>query len=341
MATALAVGLGLGAAPLPAQETHLVVVAGLGGGESYTEAFTSWALELRRAAVERYGVAPENVTVLAEDPGADPALAGESRRDDVEAALRALAGRAGPEDRALVVFIGHGSTRNDEARINLPGPDLTATGLAPLLDAVTVSHLAVVNTASASGPWVDVLAAPGRTVITATRTAGERNETRFGEHFSAAWSADAADLDKDGAVSLLEAFTYAYRETDRFYSEANRLKTEHAVLDDDGDGEGTEEPGADETDGILAATFTLGPGPDRAAVAERTSSGAEVPASAAGDSVLVRLYEERAALEDRVAELRRRSSEMDPETYEARLEELLVELALKGREIRASEGGGQ
>lgn len=122
---------GSSSAPLAAQETHLVVVAGLGGGERYTEAFTSWALELRRAAVERYGVEPANVTVLAENPDADPALAGESRRDDVEAALRALASRAGPEDRALVVFIGHGSTRNDEARINLPGPDLTAMGLAP------------------------------------------------------------------------------------------------------------------------------------------------------------------------------------------------------------------
>lgn len=340
-ATAALVSALLAAGPLAGQETHLLVVAGLGGGESYTEAFTAWALELRRAAVERHGVPAGQVTVLAEVPGADPALSGESRRDDVEAALSALARRAGPDDRVMVVFIGHGSTRNGEARINLPGPDLTAADLAPLLDAVDAGHVAVVNTASASGPWVGALSRPGRTVVTATRTAGERNETRFGEYFSDAWSEDAADLDKDGLVSLLEAFTFAAAETRRFYDEADRLMTEHAVLDDDGDGEGTETPSADAPDGALAATFTLAAAP-RGAVASGPDAapGSAVPDEAAGDSVLVRLYGERATLQEQVAELRRRRGELDPETYEARLEDLLVQVALKTREIRAREGGG-
>jgi hypothetical protein len=338
-AAALAAAVGIGS-PLEAQASHLVIVAGLGGGPDYTAAFTEWALELRRAAVERYGVPPEHVTVLAEEPGADPALEGESRREGVEAALATLAERSGPDDRVLVVFIGHGSTRNGQARINLPGPDMTAAEISPLLDAVSASHLAVVNTASASGPWVETLARPGRTVIAATRTAGERNETRFGDYFSSAWSEDNADVDKDGGVSLLEAFTWAYRETDRFYDEADRLKTEHAVLDDDGDGRGTETPTAEAADGALAATFTLGAplaGAGRAGAAAGGGDAAPPPATA--DSVLVRLYAERSALEDRVAELRRQRDELDPERYEARLEELLVEIALKTREIRAREGG--
>jgi hypothetical protein len=48
-----------------------------------------------------------------------------------------------------------------------------------------------------------------------------------------------ADLDKDGQTSLLEAFLTASNSVDEFYAAAGRLITEHALLDDNGDGLGT------------------------------------------------------------------------------------------------------
>ena len=48
---------------------------------------------------------------------------------------------------------------------------------------------------------------------------------------------DGADLDKDERVSMLEAFTFARAEVGRVYERDNRLLTEHAMLDDDGDGD--------------------------------------------------------------------------------------------------------
>ncbi len=318
--------------PTAAQEAHLLVVVGIGGDPEYSARFLEWGTTLRTAAIERYGLPPERAVLLAEDPTMAEGITGPSRRDDVEAALHDLAQRVGPEDRLMLVLIGHGSFRGDEANFNLPGPDLPASELGLLLDALPTSRIAVVNTASASGPYIEALAAPGRIVITATASGGERNETQFGGFFVAAWSGDDADLDKNGSVSLLEAFQYADSETERYYEERNLLPTEHAMLDDDGNGQGSQIPGTD--DGMLAAGFTLGLPGARSVVA--TASG-PIPTSA--DSVLTRMYQERAQLEGRVADLRRRSSSMEPEAYQRELEDLLIELALKSREIRAREGG--
>ena len=58
------------------------------------------------------------------------------------------------------------------------------------------------------------------------------------------------------------------------------------------------------------------------------------------DPVLKGLYQEKAALEQRIEELRAIKDQMEEERYETSLEDLLVELALKNREIRAREGGG-
>lgn len=321
------------AAPVAAQDTHLLVIVGIGGDPEYKQQFLDWGTTLRSAAMEGYGLPAERAVLLSEDPDMSPAASGDSRRESIEAELAGLATRVGSEDRVLIVLIGHGSFRGGAATFNIPGPDLPAPELGELLDALPTSRVALVNTSSASGPYVEALSAPGRTVITATASGNERNVTQFGGYFVEAWSGDTADLDKNGVVSLLEAFQYARVETARFYEEQNLLLTEHALLDDDGDAEGAREPSIDTSDGAVAAAFTLGV-PGRASSRAGTDS---TPTS--DDPELNRLYQERADLEGRVAELRRLRDAMDPEVYERELEELLVDLALKNREIRAREGG--
>jgi hypothetical protein len=333
LATAMLAG-GMGAGALTpratgAQEVHVLTVIGLGGDPDYREAFLQWGLRIRTAVLERFGLPQENVTLLSEAPEMDPAVAGRSDREGVESAVAELARRAGPNDRVLVVLIGHGSYRAGEARFNLPGPDLDAREWGDLLTALGDRPVALVNTTSSSGPFVEATAAPNRTVITATKTGGERNETQFARFFAEALEGDAADLDKDGMLSLLEAFTYTRAEIARWYQEENLLLTEHALLDDNGDGEGSEEPSRDGPDGAVAAFFRLVP-----------STLVMAAPEVMGDSVLVRLMNERTALEARVAQLRARRDEMDREDYESQLEDLLVEIALKSREIEARGGGG-
>ncbi|MGD2069221.1 MAG: hypothetical protein PVI57_11155, partial [Gemmatimonadota bacterium] len=239
LALAMAVLLAAGGRAY-AQDVHLVLVTGLGGDPAYTETFHDWASTFRRGALEA-GVRPERIAWFAEDPDRAPdAITGRSTLENLEAHLERLASAAGRDDRVLLVLIGHGTSRNEEARFNLPGPDLTGAALADLLGAFGTRTVAVVNTAPSSGPWIQALAGPDRIVVTATKTARERNETQFGGFFARAFRGQEADLDKDERVSLLEAFRFTAREVERHYEEQGLLLTEHAVLEDDGDGRGTE-----------------------------------------------------------------------------------------------------
>src|SRR4029078_11385162 len=113
------------------------------------------------------------------------------------------------------------------------------------------------------------VAAKGRMVVTATRNGQETNATRFTGFFIAALNATDADTDQDGHTSVLEAFAYAIRLTDDVYKRAGRLTTEHARLDDNGDGVGHEKVEAG--DGLLArATYLDSLSVDEAAASAAT-----------------------------------------------------------------------
>jgi hypothetical protein len=177
-----------------------------------------------------------------------------------------------------------------------------------------------VNTASASGSFIPALAGKDRVVIAATRTDGERNQTRFPEFFVEAYATDAGDIDKDGRISILEAFTWARRRVVESYERDGQLLTEHAVLDDDGDGKGTDAPGEPSADGALARTMFMTAA--TAAAAEQTV-----------DPELRALIERQKTLEGRIAALRAAKGTMEAAQYERDLEQLLVELAQTTRAI--------
>jgi hypothetical protein len=275
---------------------------------------------------EKLGVPAANIVYLAEEtPPAEGYTVGISKKEDVERVLTDLSSRSAPDDLILVLLIGHGSAQGGEPRFNLPGPDLTGKDFAQLLDKFPSQRVALVNAASASGDFVAALSKKNRVVVTATRSGGEKNETVFAGYFVAAYSADVADADKDGKVSLLEAFDYARREIARFYESERRLQTEHAMLDDDGDGQGTREPNQATNDGAVARRFVIG-------------GAAGAPFAATGDSTLAPLYAEVRKLEGDIAALRARKDAMKPEAYDSQLEELLVRLAEKNQVIRDAAG---
>ena len=319
------------AASLEAQQTHLLMVVGLSGGAPYKERFQGWAASIREAAVDRLGIPEANFIWLSEDPAAAPGQIKERATvSSVRAALDGVAQRAGDADRLVVVLIGHGTERAGKPLFNLAGPDLSPTDLDLMLDQIAPRRVAVVNTGSSSGSFITELSGPGRTIITATRSGRENNETWFAGFFAEALSEDGADLDKDGRISLLEAFEYSRLEVARYFDENQLLATEHALLDDDGDGQGTREPGPDTKDGLLARTFYVG----------GSATEAAAQAAAGDDPALQKLLQERARLEEQIAALRTRKDEMEAAAYELELEGLLVELALASRSIREYGGGG-
>jgi hypothetical protein len=301
--------------------THVLLITGLSGEPRFAAAFHSEAASIYDAAKARWVRSDSSLMYLAEDPAQDPArITGRATRDGVATAIARLGTRSTPGDVVLIVLIGHGSGQGPDSRLNLPGPDATAadfaTWFAPLAGRIVV----LVNASSASGDFVPVLSAKDRVIVTATKSAMERNETTFGEYFAKALASESADADRDGRVTLLEAFDYARREVARGYETKNLLATEHALLDDDGDGKGSTAPGGAQGDGAVARTVGF---------------GITAPST---DPRVAALVLERRALEGQVDALRRRKAGMDSTAYERELERLLLEIATKSAAIRAATG---
>jgi hypothetical protein len=189
---------------------------------------------------------------------------------------------------------------------------------------MAVKQVVFVNTASSSAPFLAELAAPGRIVVTATRTGNERFATLFGGYFVDALMSDAADADKNRRISVLEAFNAAKLEVARAYEREGIMLTEHPLLDDAGSGKGTGDPTADGAFGRVASIVTLG----NPAAAEPLPD----------DPKLRALHVERRDLEKRVDTLKMLKGGMDPAKYASELERLLTELAVKSRQIREAEG---
>ena len=290
-------------------EVHVLVVTGVAGDDEHAGQFHRWASALLDAAIA-HGVPADNVVYLADRSQADPRMRGRSSRANVEHAFEELSATQ-PDDEVIVVLIGHGSFDGRSAAFNLPGPDLTAEDYARLLQKIRSQHVAFVDTSSSSGAFLTPLAGPGRVIVTATKTGGERNETRFPEFFAEAFTSDAADKDHDGRVTLLEAFDYARGKVTEAYQKGGLVQTEHPALED----------GAD---GAFAATMTLG--------------ASSALAATAGDPALKTLLDERHQLELRVAALRQRKGSMPQAEYDAELERLLLDLATKTRAIQQLQG---
>ena len=87
-------------------------------------------------------------------------------------------------------------------------------------------------------------AKPGRVCITATDALPELSETVFPYHFVRAFADPKADADEDGLLSVLEIFNYSKTQVKAFFDEKKLLLTEHALLDDNGDGIGHRDPSA-------------------------------------------------------------------------------------------------
>ena len=300
-------GLMLALAPLApltlaAQQTHVLMVAGLSGDPVFKSRFTSAVTAIHTAVQARWGVSDSSLIALTED---STAFNGRSTRENIGKAFLSLSRRVQPGDVLLVVLVGHGSGEGANSKVNLPGPDAAAGEYAGWLSPFAKQQVVFVNAATGSGDFVPVLSAPGRIVVTATRSAVERNESEFLQHFARALTTDDADANKDGRLSVLEVFQFARTEVAKSYAANNRMLTEHAVL----------------SDSVSAMRVAFG-----------TSGKASDPKVAA-------LMAERQALESQVAALRARKAAMDEGSYQAELERLLLAIAERTAAIKAAGGG--
>ena len=296
---------------LPAHATvYYVAVGGLGGEPDYEQRFAALIKDVEKILKESSG----NVKVYA--------LSGsDATRAHITEVMGQVASEAKPDDDFLLFLVGHGTFDGVEYKINLPGPDLSGAELAALCDKIPAKRQLVVNTTSASGGALAALEKPGRGVISATKSGTEKNATVFARYWVEALRDSNADVDKNEAISALEAFQYATKKTADFYESQKRLATEHAVFDDTGKSpEGVRTASTEGGgEGLLLSSFTL----VRIGAAQR----------AAADPAKRDLLDKKEELERKVDTLKYQKAAMADDEYKKDLTAALVELARVQEEL--------
>jgi hypothetical protein len=292
------------------RDLAVLLVIGAGGDAAYTKSFKeqqdTWV-----AACQKAGVSCNVVGSQAQSDGKEDVL---SLKDWLEAFVT-------KDQRALwIVMIGHGTYDGREAKFNLKGPDVSATELSAWLKPMT-RELAVIQTASASAPFLRALTGPNRIIITATKSADEVFSTRFGSYFAKAVAGEKeADQDGDEQVSLLEAWLWSARQVKRFYEAEERLATEHSMLEDNGDGTGTR---VEAFNGLIVSKSAEGATLPEGQQARRWALILNENEAKLNDAVRRR----RDALEVEAQALRARKDQLPETEYYQKLEAIFLEIA--------------
>ncbi len=290
------------------ERATVIVAVGAAGEEEYGKEFSQWAESWTKAI----GKAKANQVSIG--------LAATNATSDLTLLRQALADEPTNSTAELwLVLIGHGTFDGMEAKFNLRGPDLSATELAEWLKPFR-RPLVIINSASSSSPFLNKLSAPDRVIVTATRSGSEENFARFGKFIAEAIADPTADLDKDDQTSLLEAFIMASRRVGEFYEADGRLVTEHALLDDNGDGLGTP---ADFFRGVQAVKKPAGGG----TVDGLRAHQVHLVRSEQEQNLPAALRARRDELELTIARLREAKATLPRDEYYRRLEILMLELA--------------
>ena len=208
------------------ERQHVLVAVGAEGSDEYGSMFRTWAERWKAAAASAN--AEIRIIGLDHQPADKPELT---------QALTEWSAISSAEP-LWSVLIGHGTFDGRTARFNLRGPDITAVETAQLLEE-SRRPLALISCTSCSAPFINTMSGPDRVIITATKDGGQFQLSRLGDAMAEAVAGMEADLDRDGQVSLLEAWAFAVRRTDEYYSSRGQLATEHALLDDNGDRRGS------------------------------------------------------------------------------------------------------
>lgn len=299
----------------------VVIVVGASGSPDYAGQFSQSA-ELWQAAAAKAGA--ESILIgRSQEPG-------KTDRDLLRSVLaeKSSAGR----ELLWLVLIGHGTFDGREAKFNLRGPDITDLEFADWLSS-SKRPVVVINCASASGPFINHLSGQGRVVIAATKSGYELNFARFGQYMAESIADERADLDKDGQVSLLEAFLMASSRVNEYYRTHSQLATEHALIDDNGDGLGTP---AEWFRGTRATKRAK----DGASLDGHRAHQIHLIQSARERSLPPDLRRRRDQLELSIAALRDQKEKLGEDEYYRRLEDMMVELARLYRDVEGKAGNG-
>jgi hypothetical protein len=241
---------------VPGGVYRALILSGVAGDGKHDAAFRETARRLVATLTGPYGYPSDQVTLLFDDENeVGQGVDALPTRATIEATVARLRAATKPEDQLLVVVIGHAALTSGGASLHLPGPDLSAEDFGKLFESFP-GRLVVIVATPVSGYFMGPLRGPDRVVITATKQGREINETRFGRVFAELLET-SANAGERPALDELYARTVTQVESE--FKAAGLIPTEHAMLDDNGDGVGTRALTETSDDGALARATYVGP----------------------------------------------------------------------------------
>lgn len=238
------------AAPQADGTRRALVICGLPGDAEHRKLFGD-SLELIYSGLTTgHGFAAENVHVLWGDEPTDkdgPAIQssrGTATRESIAKAAEALQAAIQPGDTLWVIVLGHAHYDGRYSWLNVAGDDLHQLDFGRLFEGIHCREQLFFMTTAVSGFYHKPLAMPGRIVITATEPDLEVNETLYPQRLARALAGEVSygemEMDRDGHLSVLDLYLWIARDIAQEYATGMLLATEHSLLDDNGDGRGTE-----------------------------------------------------------------------------------------------------
>ena len=247
--------------PEPAEsgKTYVLIVSGINKDSKERLAKDRAVTDLSRFFLDIAGVKPDRLRVVADSESTTRTSSGISTAENLKDQMNRFAASVNSVDKFIFYYIGQANVVSDTLRLNLPGPDITHEQLAELLNGIEASSMLIVLDCPGAGLAVKAVAGKGRIVIGAC-TADQHYSTQFSKYFVPALIDKGSDVDGNGRISLLEAFTSASRGVDDFYRLQSLLTTETPVLEDNADGDASKQPWKYEQnkmDGLAASRFFL------------------------------------------------------------------------------------
>jgi hypothetical protein len=232
----------------PSGVRHALIICGHPGDDGHQELFADSVNRIRRALTSRFGFDANMMRVqFGSREDQQPAITdahGRATREEIEAEVQRLARSLKVNDTLWVIVIGHAHFDGRDAFLNLPGPDVNYKQFGELFQNISCRQQVFFVTAPASGFMIKTLSRQGRVVITATEADLELNETLFHSSFATALEemepGEKYDADNDSRLSLFDLYIAVTRDVAQKYVDDMLILTEHAQLDDNGDGRGTE-----------------------------------------------------------------------------------------------------
>ncbi len=250
-ASEIPVGEGPGEEPTRHAGTRrALVLCGHPGTEVFRETYRQSAEKIHDALLQRWGFRAEDVWVrYGVDPNPEAAVKrvgfrGPATRQAIFTDVAQLEQSLAPNDTLWVVVIGHSHFDGRNVFLNLPDQDMSQSDFGKLFENVKCREQVFFITVPASGFFTPNLSTQGRVVITASEADVETNEAIFYQHLAKVLADPPTlaefDRDRDGRITLLDLYLTIVRRVITDYHDNDLIPTEHALLDDNGDGRGTE-----------------------------------------------------------------------------------------------------